>query len=608
MRINRLILQDFKFFYGFNELQFSGNNALVYGENGSGKSSIYWALYTFMQSSIKEDDEVKKYFDPSNPQNLVNRYTEDPESKIILELVDDGGRLKTLEISAERVNTNDDEDTTIKEANFASDFINYRILSRVYDFRNSEDIDLFEVFEHEILDYIRLDTIENAGAEWQYLKKGLDPRPNMTHPDYRAFQERIRIFNNEFKRYLENLIQDTNRFLQENFHIPIHLTWSYQPATYDAFIPGSITKKRNHKTLPPRIFLKAEFDDERVSNRDIQKPHTFLNEAKLTAIALSLRLSVLTRRLSTVSLKILVLDDLLISLDMSNREIVLDIILQEFSDMQMIILTHDKLFYEYAKNKIRQCKQQSWLYYEMYEDTRDIPRPFIKNSKSYLQNAEYYLIRHDYDVAGNYLRKASEEFCKNLLPKKLWFNEDGSLKDLNRLLLASIKFLEEMGFDTALLERLDGHRKFVLNSSSHDSYDVPKFKREVEDCLNLLIELNKIDSKPFLKHGEALEFSCNDISSNEWKVVLTLQDDFRVVKFPDSGAKISKGMINYKLYQNGVVQPDQRNEIRHTSTTLEKFYKGFYEKSDQRGPANFLEGIHTNDGRTLLTLLTSTGA
>lgn len=90
MRINRLILQDFKFFYGFNELQFSGNNALVYGENGSGKSSIYWALYTFMQSSIKEDDEVKKYFDPSNPQNLVNRYAEDPEPKIILELVDDG--------------------------------------------------------------------------------------------------------------------------------------------------------------------------------------------------------------------------------------------------------------------------------------------------------------------------------------------------------------------------------------------------------------------------------------------------------------------------------------------------------------------------------------
>ena len=60
MRINRLILQDFKFFYGYNELLFNGNNTLIYGENGSGKSSIYWALYTFMQSSIKEDAEVKK--------------------------------------------------------------------------------------------------------------------------------------------------------------------------------------------------------------------------------------------------------------------------------------------------------------------------------------------------------------------------------------------------------------------------------------------------------------------------------------------------------------------------------------------------------------------
>jgi len=45
-KINKLILENFKFFNGKEEFNFEGKNVLIYGENGSGKSSIYWALYT----------------------------------------------------------------------------------------------------------------------------------------------------------------------------------------------------------------------------------------------------------------------------------------------------------------------------------------------------------------------------------------------------------------------------------------------------------------------------------------------------------------------------------------------------------------------------------
>jgi len=74
-KIKKITLENFKYFFGKEELILDRQNLLLYGENGSGKSSIYWALYTFLQSVFKEDDnEIKKYFDQSKPESLVNRF------------------------------------------------------------------------------------------------------------------------------------------------------------------------------------------------------------------------------------------------------------------------------------------------------------------------------------------------------------------------------------------------------------------------------------------------------------------------------------------------------------------------------------------------------
>ena len=59
-KIKSITLRNFKYFYGKeteqpqNKIELDKQNLLLYGENGSGKSSIYWALYTFLQSSIKD--------------------------------------------------------------------------------------------------------------------------------------------------------------------------------------------------------------------------------------------------------------------------------------------------------------------------------------------------------------------------------------------------------------------------------------------------------------------------------------------------------------------------------------------------------------------------
>ena len=61
-KIDKLEIKNFKFFDEVEVLNFESKNVLVYGENGSGKSTIYWALYTLLQSSKKNDNEIKKYF------------------------------------------------------------------------------------------------------------------------------------------------------------------------------------------------------------------------------------------------------------------------------------------------------------------------------------------------------------------------------------------------------------------------------------------------------------------------------------------------------------------------------------------------------------------
>ena len=90
-KISKLTLKNFKFFYGEVTINFDRKNVLLYGENGSGKSSIYWALYTFLQSVFKtEARQVHKYFEHNNSENLRNSFADDlDDSSITIEFEDE---------------------------------------------------------------------------------------------------------------------------------------------------------------------------------------------------------------------------------------------------------------------------------------------------------------------------------------------------------------------------------------------------------------------------------------------------------------------------------------------------------------------------------------
>jgi hypothetical protein len=343
----------------------------------------------------------------------------------------------------------------------------------------------------------------------------------------------------------------------------------------------------------------------------IHNPQSFLNEAALTRTALSIRLGALLTRLAQSDWKILVLDDMLISLDMSNRMLVSKIILNdiEFQGFQKIILTHDKAFYNILKS---QTDSSEWKYLEFHKNENVLgSKPRVYENQTYLEKAAYYTNLGEFEIAGNLLRKEAEEFCKRFLPKKYHYTPDYTLYDLNGLLNQCVSFAESAGLDAHLFRELDTFRKHVLNPSSHDSYDVPKFESEVQACLNTLEKLKLIKSEPILFKGDKIEFelqsgsSCQVEKQGLYRFEIVVQEELRLIKEENKNSCISKGMLNFKIYHNHQLLPAKKSsdEYNHETVLLKNFYDNLYGKSDKSKSGCFWDEIKISDnGNNLRSL------
>ena len=138
----------------------------------------------------------------------------------------------------------------------------------------------------------------------------------------------------------------------------------------------------------------------RLRNQSLRRHHVFLNEAKLSAIALSIYLaSVLL--IPTPPLKLLVLDDVLIGLDMSNRLPVLGVLENFFPDHQKVITTYDRQWYEMVRLRTLDA---DWKYIEFYRGRlEDFEMPILKDAQSYLDKAREHLAAKDYKACAVYI-------------------------------------------------------------------------------------------------------------------------------------------------------------------------------------------------------------
>lgn len=353
--------------------------------------------------------------------------------------------------------------------------------------------------------------------------------PKISSNSYFYFKRNIKAFNEKLDTFLNTIMQSANEILVQYFYPNVEIKFSYKPLEYDS----SADLRKYRKLIYPRINIHIDLLNENMSieeNRKVTQPHTFLNEAKLTAIALSIRLAILRTRVVTNDiLKVLILDDLLISLDMSNRDIVVNMLLEDayLKDYQIIMLTHDRTFYERSKQIFDYKAKGKWKYFEMYvepHETKDIEIPYVKEFGQEYDNkerAEEHYKNRDYPAAANYLRKEVEKlYYKNLDLGKL-----ESMMELSRkvdnyekieacfpILMKTLKAFKhcknipdkdvrakkciifadkvEKAFDTVhqIIESDDFFdiglmKDHILNPQSHDDVTKPLYKKELEDAL-----------------------------------------------------------------------------------------------------------------------------
>lgn len=570
MKITELTLHNFKFFTETdNTLKLDSKNVLIWGENGSGKSSIYWAIYTLLQCGFKDNGGIDAYFTENHDKNLINIHTPTGDPSFIEMKLDNGNAYKIALGDYSVINNAD-----IQLSAVSSDFINYQVLASFLSFYHRDDPVLFEMFEEEIFRYLQFAppapyTFDFFNDAWEELKKPLvksgkpSKYPNKQSTIVTHKNKLKDAFNLQLRTLLGNATTKANDILKTKFGYDIEIELAFQEYNFE-LLPNNT----DVRYTMPQIFLKIR---RYYGKADVvKKPHSFLNEAKKTAIGLAIRLGILERRLLANKLNVLALDDLLISLDMSNREVVLKLLFGEYQDKyQLLIFTHDKQFFNIAKHKIEHSTfKDKWLFWEFYVNEKNplIPKPRYFETKTQLAIAFNHLQENDYPAASNYLRKHCEHLIETYLPQYCYavVVKDKSNKNhpLDGMLTNATIFLDRINQPAAVakINEVKQYLEMLLNPLSHTERGVERHKGEVKAVINLLEELEDLLSKikykktPILPLNTDLFLTLVKNPNNTFKIQLKLKEDLFV--YDDSGTvKLSKCLIDsvaYWHYQPGL--------------------------------------------------------
>lgn len=291
--MNRLVLENFKAFRSRIEIPFDGKNAIIYGENGGGKSSIYDAIKLWFHTPTVFDERCDKGL--TIPTDIAR-------------------------------NKNDILDSYNHQLARTTRFV-MQVNGTAYNHINTHpayDIIMLSREDLEVKDQINVvDTIKSS------LVGIADPEQFVTdnHADLEAF---------------------INEVVQKDFG--------------EKYITVSLYRNGTN-------WLINVEDTKRgiVRNKELTR---YFNEGKLHIILLVLLLSAAQLNGSTAPHKILVLDDVITSLDTANRTFLIKYIHEYCNSYQKIIMTHSVSFY----NQLCYSFRTAWVEKDSWKAIRVIQK------------------------------------------------------------------------------------------------------------------------------------------------------------------------------------------------------------------------------------------
>ncbi|WP_340111970.1 AAA family ATPase [Maribellus mangrovi] len=623
-RITAIEFVNYKAFYqndSENRIDIpAGKNVLLYGENGSGKTSVYEGFKQFFKSS-----EVTANETPARhikvPRTRIENEGQPNQTEVLNEVsvkitfTDENGN----ETKVFGTPTTDTSNTFIAQSNLLNSFFSYRELLRTYLMENSRDRGEFRLkFAQLIIENV-LAKQKNFVTQLPFIKTW----ENLFIPRARFKEKNLEEFTQGLKREIHRinlLLPYLLKFFEEGFEAQMEVT------TSEISYQHSARMDRFGKYPTCEIDLKVLLNGESTDN-DEENHLTVLNEARLSALAISIYLaSLINTPQNNFTYKILFLDDIFIGLDMSNRLPLLNIIqnfkkpvIEQFVDeeqdnkiveriqlvdgvpqseefpffqhYQIFISTYDRFWFEVAKREFETKAPNKWSYLEMFANQKDglnFKTPIIYTSVSYLQKANYHYSKHDYPSCANHLRKALEERLKVLLPinehydeftdTETGIKEIKKLKTLNQYLEKFIKYCDENGIDASELIDLKNLKDWYFNPFSHDNIDTPIFIRELDIAKSLVEKIEKFQLNVLLPAGELLYFSFNNGSGKVWAYKMELQENFRWI-VSDQGNIFTNPKIHcYEKTIDDVITSVEWKMSGNTPWTLVKFFTNRWHK------------------------------
>lgn len=499
MKIQNIQISNYRAFYGKYDIPVNGKNLLIYGENGSGKSSFFHAVSDFFLSSITSLEDL-----PFNENEWNKRNPTTVEKQIAL----------TFDNQAEPYYFNPDKQTPndmfLKDIGNQNPFLTYSRLIKTYlTDKGGVEKQIFELLINDIVGrYVssKGKKIIDYWTEFVNLKNKRDG----VNWRVRDVQNRLKDFNKEFKKIITDVVKTTNEYLKKYFKNGIELEITVNDfksvATKVFYLRNEVKKQVKSAKVDIKIKLFGE---------PIDDYNFFLNEARLSALAISMYLASLKVIPEPQNFKILFLDDVFIGLDNGNRMPLLDIIKSvDFKDWQVFITTYDKYWFEIAK---RYLQDNQWNKFEMYvckdkENDLIFEKPIvIPFSDNYFQKAEKYKKAKDYPACANYLRKELERLIKERLPDE-FLRSDGKPPAISHLWSLCIERYKGISItvNPKIIEDFKTSRLMLLNPLSHDSLEAPVYESEIQRAFNLIEEINNlpiIQKIILLSKGMKLKFT-----------------------------------------------------------------------------------------------------
>jgi len=553
MKIRTIELHNYRAFYRTHTISVEGKSMLIYGENGSGKSSLYKAMEDFFTAANQSKSVAANIFDDSSPYVKVIM---DTDQTFVYQ---------------------NDSTSPAPTPNFLIDthchnpFFTYKRLLRSYLAENeAKRPDVFSILVETILPYHTNDKSERKfGEDWTDINDALQMSAN-TKKYKQVIKTTLPNFNDGLEAFLEALAEKTNDWLNRYFNH--HVTLTFEKPTLS--IQGTGSKKifaGKEITITPTYFgasITSRYEE-------------FLNEARLSALALCMYLSSLKIIPEPANYKMLFLDDIFIGLDMSNRIPLLQILKENFADFQIFLTTYDRHWFEIAKLHLK----TGWQAIEMYvgqKDGLDFEFPIIiAPSDDYYTKAEKYFHKKsggyatniDYPAAANYLRKEYERLLKEKLFGNYRFRkgENGETlvrKELGELKDMFKKMIDDLELDWTPFKDIDIIIKTTLNPFSHDNLEKPIYKNELKEAFRLADVLRALKKSVLLSENELLFIEKTHTTGAMRKTVLKVNGNVLVLK-QGNNWKIPKCELRPLYY----IENDHREDLsRIPECDLNKAY------------------------------------